>query len=236
MITNNGRSKAIARCWCFLFHFLFGGTALKTFSDGKNQWSIEIGVGSIKRVLADTGLNLSLPHEPDADGRTLAERLVFDIVLQVDVIWSLVRLQAEKLSISVDDFCHAMKADLMLAAVEAFQGEWIDFFQKMNSPVQAKIIQQARELRQELQTKGLAQVERIGQAKTDFITNQMKKEVDAALKQMEELENPTLTVFSGNVTGSAEKSESLTSTDAPGDSSSGQQVLVENPIGKSRRS
>ena len=216
---------------------------MKTFSDGKSQWSIEINVGSIKRVLADTGLNLSLPHEPDADGRTLAERLVFDMVLQVDVIWSLVRLQAESSFMEMDDFLNKMKPELMLAAQEAFQSDWIDFFQKMNSPVQAKIIQQAREMRQQLQTTGLEQVDRIGRAKTEFVTNQMAKEVDKALQEMDRLSNPDqhrlkpmLPTSLESVTVLAESLESSTSTVAPGDNSNGLPTRESELPGKSRRS
>jgi hypothetical protein len=208
---------------------------VKTFSDGKNQWAIEINVGSIKRVLGDTGINLSLPHDPDADGKTLAERLVFDVIVLVDVIWSLVKPQAESMSVTVDQFLEAMKPELMLAAGEAFHGEWIDFFQKMNSPVQAKIIQQAKELRAELQTKGVIQVDRVNSAKRDFITNQMEREVDAALAEMDRLNNPTVIVSSGSVTDSAASSGPSTLTEPPGDSSVGLPTRDVDLPGKSRR-
>ena len=208
---------------------------MKTFSDGKNQWAIEVTVGSIKRVLGDTGINLSLPHDPDADGKTLAERLVFDVIVLVDVIWSLVRIQAESLSVTVDQFCESMKPELMLAAGEAFHGEWIDFFQKMNSPVQVKIIQQAKELRTELQNKGVIQVDRVNSAKRDFLTNQMEKEVDAALAEMERINNPTVIVSSGNVTDLAESSAPWTSIVPHGDSSVGLPTRAVDLPGKSRR-
>jgi hypothetical protein len=208
---------------------------VKTFSDGKNQWAIEITVGSIKRVLADTGINLSLPHDPDAEGKTLAERLVFDVIVLVDVIWSLVRPQAESMSVTVEQFLEAMKPELMLAAGEAFHGEWIDFFQKMNSPVQVKIIQQAKELRAELQTKGVIQVDRVNSAKRDFLTNQMEKEVTAALAEMDRLNNPTVIVSSGSVTDSAESLAPSTLTEPPGDSSVGLPTRAEDRVGKSRR-
>ena len=207
---------------------------MKTFSDGKNQFAIEITAGAIKRVLAETGINLTLPHDPDADGQTLAERLAFDLMALVDVIWSLVRPQAESMSIDVEQFCQSMKPELLLAAGEAFHGEWNDFFLKMGLPVQAKIIQQAKELRTELQTKGLIQVGRVNSAKMDFITNQMKRDVDLALAEMGKFNGPTPTVSFGSATDSQESSESSTLIELPGVSSVGPPPLEDQPVGKLR--
>lgn len=193
---------------------------MRSFNDGKNDWPIEITLGSIKRVLADTGMNLSLPHEPDADGRTLAQRLVFDVIAKVDVIWSLVRPLAEQRAITMDAFFELAKPEIMARAGEMFEAEWFDFFRKLGQPVQAEIIAAAQKMRAGMQDHALQQMGRLDAAQTTLLKDLMTREVDEVVRQINDSDNPgaTLGAPSGSVTDARADAGSATSTDAPGES------------------
>lgn len=188
---------------------------MRTFSDGRNQWAIEITVGSIRRVMADTTINLSLPHEQGENGQSLAEKLVFDVITQVDVLWSIVRPQAEKISISMEQFLELVKPEILKTALEAFHEEWKDFFRKLGQTVQLQIVEQAIEYRDAMQKAGAQQMERMGKARTEFISQQMEKEVDLVLNEIKQF-GSTPGQISGSVSESLDDSESTTSIDSPG--------------------
>jgi len=194
---------------------------LKTFTDGKNQWSIDINVGSIKRVLATTGVNLSLPHEPDAEGQTLADRLIRDTIFQVDVIWALLEAQATTLIILSDEeskvtpdaqrelrlmrFCDLFKPEIMKSAEAALLEEWKDFFQKLGRTAVATAIEQTQTLQLEMQTEGVKQLGRLQGAQANVMRKALTDQVDQVLKMAESATNGP---SSESATESPEGSES----------------------------
>ena len=181
---------------------------MQKFSDGQQDWPIEINLGAVKRVLVDTGINLSLPHEANDGDQTLAERLVFDVITQVDVIWSLVRPTADSRSITMDKFLELCKPEVLKLAYDAFHQEWRDFFRKLGQTVQQQIVEQAQKLRDELQVEGTTQLNRLNTAKTTLVRDQMKKEVDLVLKQIDELnQDAILSGSSASATNSPDASE-----------------------------
>jgi hypothetical protein len=184
------------------------------FTDSKTMWEIDINVGSIKRVLAMTGHNLSLPHEADAAGITLADRLIRDTLLQIDVIWALLGPQAESRSMDVDKFCEAFKPEIMAKAEEALLDEWRNFFQKLGRIPTAEAIQKSQEMSKEMEIRGGQQLSRLQDAQLRTVTKVMTMEVDKVLAEAEKL---TAGPSSENATDSPESSELATSTDARGE-------------------
>jgi hypothetical protein len=96
------------------------------FIDGKNRrWGIEINVTQIRRVRDLLAVDLFALID---DGmRPLAE-LLGDPMKLVDVVYALVKDQAEKDSVSDEDFGRGMAGDAIQQAAEAFTQELFDFF------------------------------------------------------------------------------------------------------------
>lgn len=186
---------------------------MHAFTIEKTQWSIEINIGTIKRVLASASINLSLPHEPDADGRTLAQRLLGDTIQMVDVIWALLEPQATKAGLSMDQFFELCKPEVMKMAEEAFIAEWKDFFQKLGRPAIAEVITLAQKMINETRDTALTELQRLHAAQIAAMKLEMKTEVDRALTLFETATNGP---SSDSATASPADSTSAMSIDARG--------------------
>lgn len=97
---------------------------MRSFADSKKRtWELAIHVASIKRVRALTGTDLLAI----ADGKLL-ERLISDAVLLGDVLWALVKPQAELQGVTDEDFGGALAGDAVEEATKVFLEELVDFF------------------------------------------------------------------------------------------------------------
>ena len=96
---------------------------MKTFPDNNGRtWTIDIDVSAIRRVRSLTSVDLmSL-----ADG-TLLQRLE-DPVTLVDVLFAVVKAQADSANVSDEDFGRAMRGDAISLATDALLTEIVDFF------------------------------------------------------------------------------------------------------------
>ena len=102
---------------------------MEKFTDTEGRdWTLAVTVASIERVRADTKIDLleigSDGKEPEA---SLAYKLFSDPILLARIIWSLVRLQAEVQSISVEQFGEAMSGDPLDQATEGLLAEIVNF-------------------------------------------------------------------------------------------------------------
>ncbi|MEN6385313.1 MAG: hypothetical protein ABFD79_08940 [Phycisphaerales bacterium] len=109
---------------------------MKTFTDsaGRN-WTISLTIDSAKRVRDLLNINLL---EPEAGDPPLLTRLGTDEILLCDVLYCMVKPQADSQNITSEQFGQALGGDVILAAHTAFYGEIIDFFQKRGRTDRAK--------------------------------------------------------------------------------------------------
>lgn len=125
---------------------------MKTFKDGKGRpWTLEINVDAIKRVKGM--LNVNLLEALDGD---LIERLSNDPLLLCDVIYALVKTEADACSVSDEEFGRTMGGDVLEHATAALLEELISFFPQRRRQVLTKALAKIREV----ETKGMELAER----------------------------------------------------------------------------
>jgi hypothetical protein len=197
-----------------------------TFKDKSGrEWNLAITPGSIKRVMGSLGINLANPHTPDQNGETLSDRLIRDTMLQVEVIWSLVSPLAETRQLSFDAWVEEIDASIMKIAEEKLLESWKDFFLKLGREAVAKVIAQAKTLFDEMQLKGVEQLQRLKTAQGDAIQLLMVQQVDQALSELHqqmELSKgtpttgamPPVPLISGGVSGNATESPGVSGSTA----------------------
>ncbi|MEO2031483.1 MAG: hypothetical protein ABGZ35_05310 [Planctomycetaceae bacterium] len=99
---------------------------MKTFQDNAGRtWTVTVNVDGIKRVRSLVNINLLDVLD---DGCKLLADLHDDPVLLVDVLYCLCRPDADRLSISDEEFGRAMAGDALLQAATALFESLSDFF------------------------------------------------------------------------------------------------------------
>lgn len=101
------------------------------FTDTKNRnWSLDINIGSIRDVKKMLGVNLSgiADTEGDNSGNVLISRLKFDYELVCNILYCLVKSQADELKINDEEFGRSLGGDSLREAQEALIKELISFF------------------------------------------------------------------------------------------------------------
>ncbi len=97
---------------------------MKTFRDNAgNEWSVEINVAALKRIRSLTGTDLL----EVISGGDLLERLMRDPVLLCDIIYALVKPQADQKQVSDETFGAAMAGDAIDTATAALLDELVAF-------------------------------------------------------------------------------------------------------------
>lgn len=97
---------------------------MKTFKDNAGRtWTVTVDVSAVKRVRSLLDVNLL----EVLDGR-LIERLAGDPVLLCDVLYALVKPEADAKGITDEDFGRAMAGDAVEHATTALLEELVDFF------------------------------------------------------------------------------------------------------------
>jgi len=106
---------------------------MKTFTDGAGRmWTLTITVDALKRVQGLVGVNLADIAEPQRDSKLpLLTELETDLVLLCDVIFALVKPQAEQAGVSDGEFGRALGGEAIAAAHNAFWQELADFFRRL---------------------------------------------------------------------------------------------------------
>lgn len=113
---------------------------MKTFTDSAGRtWTIAITVDAIKRVEGlIKGVNLANLTSGDPP---LLTRLETDVVLLRDVIFALVKPQAEQQSVTDEEFGKALGGEAIMAAHDAFWQELTDFFRQLRRTDTARAIE-----------------------------------------------------------------------------------------------
>lgn len=117
---------------------------MKTFTDNAGRtWTISLTIDAAKRVKSLLGVNLL---ELESGDPPLLTRLGTDVILLCDVIFALVKPQADAAGVSDQEFAAALGGDVVLAAQSAFYEELVDFFRKLGRGDLAKAVDAQRRM------------------------------------------------------------------------------------------
>jgi hypothetical protein len=93
--------------------------------NSQRTWEIVINVAAVKRIRGLLGIDL---YSLVDDGFKSLSKLVSDPVTLSDVLYCLCKDQADKQSITDENFGRALSGDAITQAADAFVEELIDFF------------------------------------------------------------------------------------------------------------
>jgi hypothetical protein len=160
-----------------------------TFTDTAGRtWTLELTIGAVKRVQSLLKVNLLDPLGAGAKRRRgkagkikkprpLVTRLQLDVVLLVDVIFALLKPEAEQKSVTDEQFASALGGDAAYQAFEAFMAEWRDFFQRLRRQTEAKAIAANMELVAAEDKRNVAMVDRVTEAATAMVQRKRQKAI-----------------------------------------------------------
>ncbi len=99
---------------------------MKTFKDATGrEWALDLTLSAVKRVRSLLDVDLLALEVGDPP---LLTRLGMDVVLLCDVIFVLVKPQADSREVTDEEFGAALGGQVILAAQTAFYDELVDFF------------------------------------------------------------------------------------------------------------
>ncbi len=106
---------------------------MKTFKDtADREWTIDMTIGAIKRVKDLYNVDLLSLDKPESEGsEPLLTRLGIDIALLIDVVYGLIKPQADKEKVDAQTFGEALGGDSVKDAMNAFYDELVNFFQSL---------------------------------------------------------------------------------------------------------
>lgn len=111
---------------------------MRMFTDTAGRtWTIALTIDAAKRVKQLLGVNLL---EMDGGDPPLLTRLGTDIMLLCDVIFALVKPQADAAGVTDEQFGAALGGGAILAAQTALYEELVDFFQTLGRRDIAKAV------------------------------------------------------------------------------------------------
>ena len=115
---------------------------MKTFKDTEDrEWTVEINVTAVKRVKSLTGINIAAVSEG------LFTDLASDPAMLCDVIFALIKPQADMAGVTDEQFGTAMRGDSIHHATMAFLDELVNF---TPSPAGRKLLSRALDQSKEL--------------------------------------------------------------------------------------
>jgi len=117
---------------------------MKTFTDSAGKtWTLSLTIDSAKRVkgLLDVNLLDLTGGEPP-----LLTRLGADVILLCDVLYAMVKPQADAAGVTDEQFGAALGGEAILAAQTAFYEELMDFFRKAGHGEVAKAVETQRRM------------------------------------------------------------------------------------------
>jgi hypothetical protein len=117
---------------------------MKTFTDTAGRaWTIALSIDAVKRVKHLLHVDLLTPETGDPPVLT---RLGTDIILLCDVIFVLVKPQADAAGVTDEEFGAALGGEAIMAAQTAFYEELILFFQGLGRSDLAKAVDTQRRI------------------------------------------------------------------------------------------
>jgi len=111
---------------------------MKTFADNSARtWAITVNVAAVKRVRDLLGVNLL--EIADQKGKLL-ERLVEDPCLLCDILFALVKPEADAKGVTDEEFGRGLGGDVLDMATDALLSEIADFFPKGRREILRRIL------------------------------------------------------------------------------------------------
>ena len=115
---------------------------MKTFTDNANRsWNISVTVDAVKRVRSLLDVDLT-----EAAAGKLIQELSDNPVLLCDVIYCIIKPQADEKDISDEDFGRAMAGDAIDQATTAFLEDLVNFFPSRKKEMLAKVLVKLKNL------------------------------------------------------------------------------------------
>lgn len=113
---------------------------MQSFVDLKGRtWDVAITVEAMKRVKRLTGVDL-------CDHRAALGRLTNDLPLLCDVLFAVLKPQADSLGVSDEQFGEGLAGDVIAAATDAFLDAWVAFSPPGQRAVLARLATAGRTL------------------------------------------------------------------------------------------
>lgn len=148
---------------------------MRSFKDSKsNTWDISLPFGAIARVKSESDGKFNL-LEPLGDD--LYKRLNSDLGEFYEVLWFLVRPQAESKGFNAEQFGELIAADCIFEAHRKFFEEWADFFRNL----QRKEVAVALETTAALNAKALEAINRRVEAETKGLVERTTPKINELL-------------------------------------------------------
>ena len=130
-----------------------GELKVKTFKDSQGrEWNLAVNVDAVKR--ARSLVNVDLLEVTDGK---LLERIASDEVLMVDLVYVLVKPEADAKGVTDEEFGRAMAGDAIDAAYTAFMEELTSFFR---NPARRALLKKALSKLNELEGRVLDRAEK----------------------------------------------------------------------------
>lgn len=179
---------------------------MHTFKDTEDRtWTLKLTIGAVKRVRSLVKVNLldPLDHARQLSGKRhhprppLVTRLQIDPALLIDVIFVMIKPEADRLEVTDEQFGEAMGGDAAYDAYLAFMAEWRDFFRRLRRQTEEKAIEANLAMVKEDDERRAAMVPRV----TETALKAVERERQKALEKIEALGR------SGSATDSQESSE-----------------------------
>jgi hypothetical protein len=127
---------------------------MQTFTDTQGRvWTIAVTVDTIKRVRALTGTDLLA-----VAGGDLLERLSIDPILLADVLYAVVKPEADTQQITDMDFGRALAGDVIGAATTALLNEVVAFFPTPRRALLSQALGKLAEVQAAMLARATAQV------------------------------------------------------------------------------
>jgi hypothetical protein len=99
---------------------------MKTFTDNAGRtWTVQVNVAAIKRIRGMLGVDL---YKLIDEGFSELAKFISDPVQLADVLYCLVKDEADLKNISDEEFGRGLAGDVITLAADAFVDELIDFF------------------------------------------------------------------------------------------------------------
>ena len=115
---------------------------MKTFTDNAGRsWNVSVTVDAVKRVRSLLAVDLM-----EAAGGKLIQQLSDNPVLLCDVIYCVIKPQADEKEITDEDFGKAMAGDAIDQATAAFLEELVNFFPSRKREMLAKVLTKLKNL------------------------------------------------------------------------------------------
>ena len=106
-------------------------------------WQISLTIDALKRVKSLLQIDLTEPLQGEPP---LMTRLAIDVLLLCDVLFAIIKPQADAAGVSDEVFGASLGGEAILAAQEALTQEWLDFFQNLRRTHLVTAIQKQRDL------------------------------------------------------------------------------------------